>query len=635
MTSPDLYVPEGLPGDFSATKADRDFAIAFEAIAGLLEAAKDPGGVSQSERLMLLLSSCRNGYLTVNALFTDLVEVFGYGRSPSLLKKCIDQLESADTTALRTTAGEICANLAFFDGKLEVWSGRDSLHQILEATLASLPLLQRDQAKAIIRNVRQRSGHGKSSGWNRVYYELTTDEPSHITERLRTLCEVRDTARGIAGVALCLVPFANAYGNTNAEPSQRTLFSETSPYDPAADWPPIFESLWQNAGALGLSQHGNGSDPAVAWHDSAGKRQQVSKADLAIAPGLTKLLVSRLRECEQRSYERLAEFKPNLGEPPLPEPYRIDLTPPSAATSLQDGDVTIDVKDLHAAMLPAITIALPRFGVPLDYFNRDSFRYGTEAQRQEARLVAVAATNAAGNSGANAIVFPEYFLPRSCVEEVKEVAVRRNLIVISGLEGDRVQDKLRNEAMVFFPDAKETVLQCKHRSSGYEPVSLYGGRQHTVFRRTAIGTFSVVICSDFLEADILDAIRRSALELHLLVVCACNPYPELFLQLGRADACRLYSYVAIANSCTTPETPASATAEGSVICEPFRQADRMVREAGDPIPLEGTTLAGATPAIQLFRLDLQGLVQGIRNVKPERGFLSPPHCRRAAEDIER
>jgi predicted amidohydrolase len=631
MTSPELYLPEDLPEDFQAAKADRDFAAAFEAIAELLESAKDSSGVPQTERLMLLLSSCRNGYLTVNALFTDLVKVFGYGRSPSLLTACISQLEGGDTAALRKVVGEIHANLAFFDDKLAVWECRDSLRRILETTLAALPRLQRDQAKAIIHSVRQRSRHSKSSGWNRVYYELSTDEPSFVAEKLHTLHEVRDTARGIAEVAISLVPLVDGYGTADIERSQRTLFSGTSEYAPAADWPAVFQTLWRNAEALGLSKHTSGSEQTIAWQGSAGEEHHVSEDDPKKASRLTTLLVSRLRECEQRSYERLATFKPNIGEPPLPEPYRIDLTHPSPVISREDDAITVNPKDVRAAMMPAITIALPHFGIPLNYYNRDFFRYNTEPQREEVHIVAIAALKAAANHGANAIVFPEYFLPRCCIDEIAAVATEHNLIVIAGLEGDRVQDKLHNEAMIFFPQTKETVFQSKHRSSGYEPVSLYSAKQHTVFRRTPIGTFAVIVCSDYLESDILDAIRRCASELHLLVVCACNPHPDLFSRFGVADACRLYSYVVIANNCTSSGDPTSASARGSVICEPFRDSHSMVRETGDTVPLEGTRLAGVVPAIQLFPLDLESLVQGIRNVKPEREFFPVPHCRRAPQ----
>ena len=182
--------------------------------------------------------------------------------------------------------------------------------------------------------------------------------------------------------------------------------------------------------------------------------------------------------------------------------------------------------------------------------------------------------------------------------------------------------------MIFFPQTKDTVLQSKHRSSGYEPVSLYSAKQHTVFRRTPIGTFAVIVCSDYLEVDILDSIRCCASELHLLVVCACNPHPDLFSHLGVADACRLYSYVAIANNCASSGDPASASAKGSVICEPIRDSHSMVRESGDTVALEGTSLAGMVPAIQLFPLNLEGLVQGIRNAKPEHKFFPVPHCRR-------
>ena len=148
-----------------------------------------------------------------------------------------------------------------------------------------------------------------------------------------TRCVKCETPRRIAEVAVSLVPIVDGYDIGGTEGSQRTLFSEPSQFDAAAEWPAIFQALWRNAEALGLSKHTSGSEQRIAWQDGTGDEYQVVADGPEKALGLLMPLACRFRECEQRSYDRLATFKPNIGEPPLPAPYRIDLTHPSPTLS--------------------------------------------------------------------------------------------------------------------------------------------------------------------------------------------------------------------------------------------------------------------------------------------------------------
>src|SRR5260370_21834738 len=94
------FFPKGAPASHP-DKEDLDYALHFTDVARLLDASP------QSERLTLRLSTCRNAYLTINALFVDLKEILGHGEMPSLLALSISYLRRGLLDRLEGVLNEI------------------------------------------------------------------------------------------------------------------------------------------------------------------------------------------------------------------------------------------------------------------------------------------------------------------------------------------------------------------------------------------------------------------------------------------------------------------------------------------------------------------------------------------------
>src|SRR4051812_41841242 len=89
-----------------------------------------------SENATLLLSTCRNAYLTVNALFADVQVLLG-GASMSPLRAACELLgqETPDATRVKARCKEALATNAQFDQKQAVWNDRRALMKSLEDEL--------------------------------------------------------------------------------------------------------------------------------------------------------------------------------------------------------------------------------------------------------------------------------------------------------------------------------------------------------------------------------------------------------------------------------------------------------------------------------------------------------------------
>jgi hypothetical protein len=489
------YIAAPLSVDFIPSKEDRDFSHVFSAVYQLIEAAVDQEGKPQSERLALRLSTCRNAYLTANALYVDLIEVFGHGKKPSLMSSSLVNLQREKFSVSKKALDEISENLSHFEEKMKVWEERFILESILENALNSLNQLTTDEAIAIIQNVRQSSSYGKHR-WERKYYELSTDEPSLMKEKLGTLKEVYASTKALLDVGRGIIHIAERIAE-NAD-----LF--TGQYDPIRDWNSILEFLSENAGLFGIGVNGEGVARILSWRDANGNVCELRHNTSNISRD-QESLISLLKDTETKTYKRLASaFKANVGEAPLPQPFVVDLSDPSQGKPCAKNGINVERTDFHTSIPQNVKIAVSGFGVPLEYYNRGSFfRFDTESKRNAVFELAIEAIKTASSEDAAAIVFPEYFLPRNCLEEITRLAQEYNLILIGGLEGTQKEEKLLNQASVYFPSTKRTFFVPKHRNSGYEPNLFYSDTKHHVFERTPIGTFTVIVCSDFMVLTVL------------------------------------------------------------------------------------------------------------------------------------
>jgi hypothetical protein len=329
------------------------------------------------------------------------------------------------------------------------------------------------------------------------------------------------------------------------------------------------------------------------------------------APYWNDRLIEQLEKVVRDEYERLVTtFRPNVGHAPLPPPFRIDLTEPQADGQWWPMRI-VTMRRLGHKVPKAIRVALPLVGIPSAWYNRNDNAYVGE-RCVDVERVAAAAIAAAAEDKADVIVFPEYFLPRRSIKALYEQAEQCGLVLIGGLEGGLDANHMqRNEAAIKFPERKQAFLQGKQMESVYER-RVAPGRELYVFHGTKIGTFGVVMCSDFLETSVLSALAAAPADLHFLFVCAMNPQPGLFELCATADAARLYCNVVIANNCADTRNADKASSVGSIVCGPLLPEPRLV-PAVVRSSLGLPAIGGTTPGLACYDVSVEALLTSRRN----------------------
>jgi hypothetical protein len=117
-----------------------------------------------------------------------------------------------------------------------------------------------------------------------------------------------------------------------------------------------------------------------------------------------------------------------------------------------------------------------------------------------------------------------------------------------------------------------------------------------------------------LQLATLQAWRSDGPLPEVLFVVARNKYPDLYLNLARTDAVRLYAAVVIANAC---ESGSTLTNEGSLVVVPRREGQVL---AGETVNIEGTFLKN----ISVYEISLHAIRARSRG-KPDKDYLAVPN----------
>jgi len=600
------YVPKPLRSDFQESREDREYARAFNTVASILESSPN------SEMLALRLSTCRNGYLTVNALFVDLQQILGHGRKPSLLSAAIEHLRRGEHDQVGKMLNEVRVALDAYEKKRRVWTERETLDEELTQLLDNLKPVERDDVRALVGKVRTENPRtGKI--WDSAYYELTTEDTAKIREHIEFLYNKVAAVEAIVDVARAMlgIPLTNGLFDTEHD-----------------GWKELISVLGSVCDRLGASIYDTGD---LVWTEGDGTQVNFPAA----YPGKTdsKRLMAclsvKLSKCERILYDAVADhFQPNVGIAPLPEPFKVDLTERSPVGVRRDGGVTV-AKKLSCQQSPTtiVRVAALECGMPLECYDGNRFRYINDERRHFANELAMTATKVANQHGAAAIVFPEYFLPRDRIDEYKRLSSELQMTVVSGLEGTTTPETsplLVNEAIVFLP-GRPPERQGKRRPSIYEP-PIYSDGELKVFEQSVIGNFAVVVCSDLRDLDVMTSLSSCSTRMDILFVCSLNPNPAQFSFLAKADASRLYCHVMVANNLTKDGERERASAEGTSAFSPKRNAEEMSDTGSDPISLGMAKIGGVSPAIRLFELSLEEVARNRQ--KPANGYLPVPDSRR-------
>ena len=607
--------------DYVPSEDDRRVAFAYECVADLLDS------VDESDAITLRLSTCRNAYLTANAVFVDLREMLGRGNTPPLLASALWHMRNRKWDkargclrgeGVRSTVGALLSEIG---KKLEVWRRRDDLDAMLRMAMESpdRTLLVQGELKAVLfGEVRTTSSTPVEHDWDSKYLSLDAGNQTDadIDDVIQFLEALTRKLRAVYSVADSMC----SYGDQQADLVSRNALGVTT--DQPELWDDLFSIVSETADYWEAFVEEDQSD--LCWRLADGTIVQFPLTEPQDGlTGVLDALLDRLGEVTGQVREELSKrFRPNISAPPLPKPFVIDLRPGTL-------DVELHRKCLDLQMVPissppqvkSVKVGLVGCEIPQELYLEHCLRAGSG--RQDVIDMSFKAIDVAAAECASAVVFPEYFLPRGeNLKPLRVYATEKNVVLIGGIEGGIIDGALRIRSVVSFPAKPREYHQEKQWHSMYEP-TIDGDGEVKLFRDTPIGNFALVTCCDFAEIPMLKVLSEFAGILHHVFVLTRNPRHELFCQLALADCYRLYTHVAVVNSFPQLEVE-SNPARQTFVCCPARDAKSR---AIDPDKSNLITVASFPAAIDVYTLSLEQL-QGAVTEKPQPGVLTVPRCRR-------
>lgn len=249
--------------------------------------------------------------------------------------------------------------------------------------------------------------------------------------------------------------------------------------------------------------------------------------------------------------------------------------------------------------------------------------YIEERCRRVASEWVLAAAEKSISLGAGLLVFPELFVPAETLDKLRQLVDHTRMAVVCGMQPVGGEDQYSNTATILLPGERKTFTQYKAYPSNYEPANLATRGGQLCFQRSAVGSFSVVLCSDLREFDVLAAIEMQPF-LDYVVVCCCNPYVDVWTHLACADAALLQSYVVLANWSKDPGD--NGFGKGSLCAAPIGEegsdSGRTSQTERVSVNVGEVEYVGA---VTLYHLQLSALFRD--RAKPASGFLAPPRRR--------
>jgi hypothetical protein len=606
--------------EFKLNTEDINWSDNFAAINALLTRCKEPG------RATLLLSTCRNAYLTANALFRDL-QIILNGASPSLsMRSGLEMLaEGRNPERVKEHFARSVQTVREFESKRRVWSERKLIAQDIESArdnmLAENPG-QSHRVDLILKNVRAHA----SDGWERELLSFDLSERPELATHFEWLDKIFKALLCAAelgwNTAVSLEKFeenatprldlGDQRKKSKDEKSIRRVLMLVEDLTLALDW--------------SMSKYGNGITvkPLTGYmrpQNSLDLDKELIFADLSTVDTIqreAKKIATLIRESLFWAHSQMcSNFQANISKPPFPTPFEIVLPLPDP--KFEKGHVaTPQIKRIRCASTDAprtsVKIAIANLRVPLEELRKyQLLTAAAEVAKQDIRL----ALHTAEQQGCHAIAFPEYSVPASMKSEILDLSKRHNLVIVAGLEGQWIEGTLADEAIVAIPSEAQCHGQYKQEPSAEEPNrdSFYRDGYTRLFTNSPIGDFAVTVCSDFLQMSNLHAWTTLGPLPEIIFVIARNDYPDLYLNFAKSDSVRLYSAIVIANIHQAKQDK-SLNNLGSCVVIPHRKEQVVIPTE---VPVKGHFLQNlSVNEISLWAI--RGRTRG----KPETDYFNIP-----------
>ena len=590
------YVPvDGTP------ETDFEYAQRFVDLATAID------GCARSDDVAVLLSTCRNHWMTTNAVFLDLKRALGAGDYPDSISTALYEIGRGRAEATIENLDKAAEYLAYARGKLRAWGDRTELYEQLSESVERLGGISSARVKSLLQEQRE-TAPAPEAVEHIKYLVLSDREEPSCMESLRRLTTVADALEAIHVVAKEVALMQAS--------EQGSLFNQ----EVGEDEPPkrLTELLAAELSAWELEE---GGGTTIRFGDDSSLEADLSLLD----PEAWRALVGHLcAVCRKRlvgAQELLVDFRANSARPPMPEPYIVDLTPKHYAGTAKTYEV--EVTRVPGGVTPNhAKVALLKWGIPGDAFNlTEMCRFERPGHVGAAGDVIRAAVAGAAENDAAFLIMPEVCVPEEMVDTLGRQAEEFGVGIIAGREHWAQHDgRTVNEALIHVPRLANPIRQRKQEPSAAEhrEERFAADRVLRVIGGTALGRMLVVVCSDYLEHDV---VTRAWLDQHIdtLVVCARNPNPAVFERLAMADAIREYCNVIVVNSFPGDDAGAPPSGAGTVVAVPRR--DEPLLEL-DEQPLEVEWAQTPKPSLAIAELDMKAVFSRSLN-RSDRGYLRP------------
>ncbi len=611
------------------TRQDAEWARSFVVLYQFLE------GHPRSEDATLLLSTCRNAYLTINAQFADIQELLG-GSDVSALRAGLELVDQGGSDAARVKKRfqDALAPIAQLDRKVSVWQDRHAINAGIAAQFDTYSA-EHPLDSVVIRDIVFGTDVGPKNPEDGRFAELLRldlAEQPHLQPYFEDLKRLRDLTEAVAR-------FGMSYADSMPPPVKKQIdLLEDDAHVAAAT--EVREDRTVAYWARKISEHCGWTASGDETHLHVQVEPNYPRPAGAKPAGTITIArggaagtikpadaVSLLREALWCAHGiATSKFKPNVLGRPMPEVFDINLPvrhPAPTNADIQPLKLVRKVCQGTHRTPETGKVALAHLTVPLGQISLNDYEFKATKDAEAVENDVIKAVQAAQQAQCLAVVFPEYSIPRQMGVRLLEMAARFNIVLIGGFEGTYREGKLVDEVFVAIPGEPKLYHQYKQSPSLEEPTPVgffHDGSLH-LFCSSPIGDFCVVVCSDFLETATQDAWTLAGPLPDIIFVVARNPYPDLYQSFAITDSFRLYCSVAVSNVLDAKD-PALTSSKGSFVVSPLR--DKPVDEGVD-VAVNGTFLRKVTVHDIRFA-SIRARVRG----KPDQGFFAVPRSAKRA-----
>ena len=582
---------------------------------------------SEPAKVTLFLSTCRNAYCTLNALFVDIQCLLSGDRTknPPIRYGCELLIKGHKSDNAKKHFERARQTIEECNRKRSVWESREQISRDIqnmkEKTRASDPTMA-DSIGVLINKV-DGPNLNLQDGWHSYLLKVDITEQSSLNDEFKeldTALNILDLATNLGRKVSIIAPVISNDDAQAALPLEAPVDSNTI----KKDMEDILRIIRQVAEACAWNCDDQENELIIQSDFSFSKR-----AEFTDITEFTRPIGLLIRETLYHVHSKICEtFVPNTADLPMPDFFRIRLTPPSDFPMGATENHSIKLQRVRCApqadrLTDKPRLALAALAVPRAELKGRALEFEQETAEKIEEDIDRAIQKAADEQ-CSAILFPEYSVPYSISnEKLLKLANDKKIVIVGGLEG-RLEGhwnnrKFCNKAVIAIPGEPNIHYQCKQKPSldEVDKGHFYRDGVLHLFSNSPIGDFSVIVCSDLMELDILQVWEPKGRLPELLLIVSRNQHHDIFQSMAIGDSIRLYAGVAIANV-NDDDSGNDANSEGSCVVMPMRDKPLLDKV---PIPLHGRHLSG----IDIYDIDLDG-IRGRSRGKPTKGFIRPPHA---------